>query len=199
MEHSRTMKPFFSVAVLALVSTASLLPAAEPDLTIVPGERVGAVTKTSTLQQLIKAYGADKVKATDLPGPEGSTIEGAIIFGGTDREMHVIWDPEKPKKAVFDVELIGKAWKLDSGLKVGSTLKEAVAANGGPFQVYGFEWDMGGCAVIETGKLAGKVNLRFKTTGKVAEEIVGDRLIPTTNAKLIAAKPVVETLSVSVR
>ncbi len=200
MGDSPPMKHLLSLVLcFSAACTTSLLPAAEPDFSVVPGKRVGAVNAKSTLAQLQEAYGTKKVKAAELPGPEGSTIEGAILFGGTDREMHVIWDPEKPGKAVFEVDLVGKAWKLDSGVKVGSPLKDVVKANGEPFQVYGFNWDMGGYAVIEKGALAGKVSLRFDPTGPTSDDISGDTLFSTSNGMLQAARLVVSKLTVSVR
>lgn len=99
--------------------------------------------------------GQKNVKATDLPGVEGETIKGAIVLGGTDREMHVIWDPENPEKEALEVELVGKAWDLE-GLKRGATLAEVEKANGAPFKMTGFGWDMGGYALFEKGKLAAR-------------------------------------------
>ena len=86
----------------ALLTTALSLRAAEPDFTIELGKRVGAIKKSTTLAQLKEAYGAKNVKSANLPGPEGTTLKGAILFKGGDREMHVIWNDEKPEKEVFD-------------------------------------------------------------------------------------------------
>jgi hypothetical protein len=170
--------------------------AAELDHSIELGKRVGAITRKTDLAQLRTAYGPDKVKSVDLPGVEGDTIKGVIVLGGTDREMHVVWNPEKPEKEVLEVDLVGKAWSVAGGLKLGATLQEVETANGGPFKVYGFAWDMGGFALFDKGKLEGKVMVRFASTGPVSDDIMGDKEIPTGNKKLRAAKPVVEKLSV---
>ena len=184
------------LVVAIVVADLHAAQGAEPDHSIELGKRVGAVTRKTDLAQLQTAYGPEKVKSADLPGVEGETIKGAIVLGGTDHEMHVIWHPEKPGKEAFHVDLVGKAWKLEGGVKLGATLEEVEKANGGPFKVYGFGWDMGGFAVFEKGKLDGKVMVRFVSTGPESEDILGDRQIPSNNAKLRAAKPVVEKLSV---
>ncbi|QIF01332.1 hypothetical protein [Roseimicrobium sp. ORNL1] len=183
------------MAAAVLVMATGAVWGEGPDYTIEPGKRVSAVTRTTTLSELQTAYGPKNVKATDLPGVEGETIKGAIVLGGTDREMHVIWDPENPEKEALEVELVGKAWDLE-GLKRGATLAEVEKANGAPFKMTGFGWDMGGYALFEKGKLAGKVMVRFTSTGPQSDDIQGDRQIPSTHAGLRAAKPVVEKVSI---
>lgn len=188
------------IATVAVLCTpAQNGQAAEPDFTIELGKRVGAVTGRSTLAQLKEAYGAKDVKATDLPGPEGTTIKGAIIFAGGDREMHVVWNPEKVGKEVFDVQLVGKAWVIADKLKLGATVSDVEKVNGGAFMLTGFEWDLGGYANFKMGKLEGKVTVRFETRGDVAESIMGDVLVSSTSKALLAARPVVSEIGVMFR
>lgn len=186
----------FLQLTLALVFSVSSLHAAEPDFTIEPGKRVGAVKRTSTLEDLKKAYGAKNVKQAELPGPEGSTISGAVIFEGGDREMHVIWNDEKIGKEAFNVDLVGKAWVIGGKLKLGATIADVEALNGGAFKVGGFDWDMGGYANFEGGKLENKVMVRFYPEGESHESLSGDKQIASTNKTLLKAKPVVTELSV---
>ena len=131
-------------SLFVLLTATCSLHAAEPDFTIELGKRVGAIKKSSTLAQIKEAYGAKNVKSANLPGPEGTTLKGAILFKGGDREMHVIWNDEKPEKEVFDVQLIGKAWVIGDKLKLGASIADVEAVNGGAFKVSGFDWDMGG-------------------------------------------------------
>ncbi len=42
---------------------------------------------------------------------------------------------------------------LDNGVKIGTTLSELVKLNGKPFTFTGFDWDYGGYAIFEKGKL----------------------------------------------
>ncbi|OAI56830.1 hypothetical protein AYO49_03505 [Verrucomicrobiaceae bacterium SCGC AG-212-N21] len=193
---------FFAFALILLV--AAIAPAAEADFTIELGKRVGAIKKNSSLEQLQKAYGAKNVKATELPGPEGSTIPGAVLFKGGDREMHVIWNDERIGQEVFDVKLIGKAWVIADKLKLGATIADVETANGGAFKIGGFAWDLGGYATFEGGKLENKVMVRFDPSPESIEKsldtsLVGEKQIPTGNKKLRAVKPTVSELFVILR
>jgi hypothetical protein len=165
------------------------------DNTIVLGKRVGLIKPGMTAAELEQAYGKAKVKHEDIPGAEGETIPGARLFADTDRELEVIWDPEnEKKKVVFDVHVIGTAWKFENGLKTGMTLEEVEKINGKPFKISGFAWDYGGYANFEGGKLAGKVSLRFNpSTEDIPEYLQGDKELSSTDKKLRSVKPVVET------
>jgi hypothetical protein len=192
------LRLFGSSLFLLLAATFSAQ-AAEPDFTIELGKRVGAIKKNSTLAQLKEAYGSKNVKSANLPGPEGTTLKGAILFKGGDREMHVIWNDERPDKEVSDVQLIGKAWVIGDKLKLGASIADVEAVNGGPFKVSGFDWDMGGYANFEGGKLAAKVMVRFYPAGQSDESLLGDKQISTSNKKLRAARATVTELFVVLR
>lgn len=165
------------------------------DNTIVLGKRVGLIKPGMTAAELEQAYGKANVKHEDIPGAEGETIPGARLFADTDQELEVIWDPEnEKKKVVFDVHVIGTAWKFENGLKTGMTLEEVEKINGKPFKISGFAWDYGGYANFEGGKLAGKVSLRFNpSTEDIPEYLQGDKELSSADKKLRAVKPVVET------
>jgi hypothetical protein len=182
-----------------LLFAALSVQAAEPDFTIELGKRVGAIKRNSTLEQIQKAYGAKNVKATELPGPEGTKIPGAVLFKGGEREMHVIWNEERIGQEVFDVKLIGKAWVISEKLKVGASIADVETVNGGAFKVGGFDWDLGGYASFEGGKLDGKVMVRFYPSGQSDDSLLGEKQIPTGNKKLRAAKPTVTELFVVLR
>lgn len=164
------------------------------DNTIVLGQRVGLIKPGMTSTDIERAYGKKNLKLMELPGPEGSTYEGAKLFAGTDRELELSWDPEnEAKKVVMDINVVGKAWKFENGLKTEMTLEEVEKLNGKPFTVSGFDWDYGGYANFEGGKLEGKVSIRFYPTAKdVSPTLSGDKQIPSTDKKLRAAKPKIQ-------
>ncbi len=166
------------------------------DNTILLGKRVGLIKPGMTDADIAKAYGKANLKNMDLPGPEGSTFPGAKLFEGTDRELEIVWDPEnEAKKLVFDVRIIGKAWKFENGLKPGMTIAEVEKINGRPFKIAGFSWDYGGYANFEGGKLEGKVSLRFNpSTDEIPDYLQGDKELLSTDKKLRAVKPVVEEM-----
>lgn len=180
-----------------MVSTPLSSAPAEVDLTIVPGQRVGPIKEGASLDDLRKAFGAANVEDGELPGPEGSTMPGAWIFKGTDKELQILWDPETGEKRVSSVTVIGKAWTFSNGLKLGMGLEDVEKINGGPFQIYGFDWDYAGWSVFEGGRLEGMVGIRFEpSVTSYDPSLSGDQLLESTNEKLRAAKPVVSELIV---
>lgn len=182
-----------------LLLLASFLHANEfdpADNTIVLGKRVGLIKPGMTDADIERAYGKKNLKNMELPGPEGSTFPGAKLFEGTERELEIVWDPEnEAKKIVFDVRIIGTAWKFENGLKAGMTIEEVEKINGRPFKIAGFSWDYGGYANFEGGKLEGKVSIRFNpSTEEIPDYLQGDKEIASTDKKLRAVKPKVEEM-----
>ncbi len=172
------------------------------DNTIVLGKRVGLIKPGMSVTDIERAYGKENLKLQKIPGAEGEEIDGAKLFAGTGRELEIVWDPDNDKKqVVFDIRVMGKDWKFENGLKSGMTVEEVEKINGKPFKVAGFEWDYGGYANFEGGKLAGKVSIRFSpSTENVPEYLSGDKQISSSDKKLRAAKPLVdEGISVFMR
>lgn len=185
--------------ITCLLFLATLLHADEfdpADNTIVLGKRVGLIKPNMTAADLERAYGKENIKMEQLPGPEGEMIDGARLFSDTERELEIIWDPEKldqNKKIVFDVRIIGTAWKFENGLKVGMGIEEVEKINGKPFKIAGFSWDYGGFANFKGGKLDAKVSIRFNpSSDDIPDYLQGDKQISSTDKKLRAAKPLVE-------
>ncbi|MHB1078048.1 MAG: hypothetical protein ACYC67_01515 [Prosthecobacter sp.] len=172
------------------------------DNTIVLGKRVGLIKPGMSATDIERAYGKDNLKLQKIPGAEGEEIDGAKLFADTDRELEIVWDPDnEKKKVVFDIRVMGKAWKFENGLKSGMTVEEVEKINGKPFKIAGFEWDYGGYANFEGGKLEGKVSIRFSpTTENIPEYLSGDKQLSSADKQLRAAKPLVdEGISVFMR
>lgn len=172
------------------------------DNTIVLGKRVGLIKPGMSATDIERAYGKDNLKLQKIPGAEGEEIDGAKLFADTDRELEIVWDPDNEKtKVVFDIRVMGKAWKFENGLKSGMSVEEVEKINGKPFKIAGFEWDYGGYANFEGGKLEGKVSIRFSpTTENIPEYLSGDKQLSSADKKLRAAKPLVdEGISVFMR
>ncbi|WP_395747978.1 hypothetical protein [Prosthecobacter sp.] len=164
------------------------------DNTIILGKRVGLIKPGMTAADIEHAYGKDSLKQQKISGAEGEEIEGAKLFAETDRELEIVWDPDnEKKKVVFDIRVIGKAWKFENGLKAGMTVEEVEKINGRPFKIAGFEWDYGGYANFDGGKLAGKVSIRFNpSVENIPPYLSGDKQLSSNDKQLRAAKPLVE-------
>ncbi len=185
---------FFSSVLTLTASEISL-----DDSTVVLGERVGPIEKGMTLFGLKTLFGADKVKPTKIPGPEGTELEGVRLFAGTAREVEILFDEESQEKEIIDVRIIGKGWKFTNGLKLGMSIAEVEKSNGKAYQVSGFDWDYGGYANFEGGKMEGKVSVRFSPTGETDPSLSGEKQIPSTDKKLRSAKVKVTEISVFLR
>lgn len=167
------------------------------DRLIIPGVRVGPIERGMTLAGLKMRVGAAKVKPYAVPVGEGETMDGAKVFAGTDSELHVIFNPAGKEKEITDIVIVGKAWKFDTGLRVGMTVEEVERINGAPFIMSGFGWDYGGFANFEGGRLAAKVSLRFNPPpGEIPDELIGEKDIPSTDKVLRKARPVVEDITI---
>jgi hypothetical protein len=96
-------------------------------------------------------------------------------------------------------------WSGPKGLHLGSALADVEAANEKPFKLGGFDWDYGGYVTdLNRGKLAkikGKCTLGIRlgipeNGGPVVESIEGERALISTDPAVMAAKPVVQELSI---
>jgi len=174
-------------------------PSGEIDLGIFIGERVGAITASTTREKLAGIYGAENLSDTDYPIGEGETVPGVIIFPGTSREATVIWAPDKKNEKVDRVVVTGEAWLLPEGVRLGDELAEVEEANGGPFMIYGFGWDYGGVGYFKGGKLDRKVQLWFRPSvedGPDYQAVLGDSLFNSADPAMRAVDPRVAEVAV---
>ena len=113
----------------------------------------GAFAADSSEARLVETYGKDNVVTGDVPGPEGSTVLATTVFPNDPAKSMEFgwWNEEKLEgTAYFTVPAADTA---PGGLRVGMSVKDVEALNGGPFELYGFFWDYGGSAGFDGGKL----------------------------------------------
>jgi hypothetical protein len=126
---------------------------------IVPGVRVGPITRSSTEADLRKAFGADAVKSKDIDIGEGVTQPGTVIYEGiAGKTLAVLWKENRLSAVVICYhEHSGKClWRTSDGLGFGTTLRDLERRNGKPFELLGFHWDYSGSVTSwQDGKLAG--------------------------------------------
>lgn len=142
--------------------SAATAPAAEPPLLAVPvspqprtpeptatAELVlpGDFAPDTTLEQLQQRFGADNVKVQQIPGSEGESFRGAVLFPSDPyRRATLYFQDEKNLRglSMVSVRETGSRWKLTSGVGIGTSLAEVRKINGKPFTFSGFDWDYGG-------------------------------------------------------
>jgi len=176
-------------------------PAVAPKWLCVAGKQVGLIKNTSTEADIIQAYGKANVIRKTIGLGEGETMEGTVVFPGTDNEIIIEWAQDKAfqKPAKIRIEKANAAWKTDQGIGVGTTLAQLQAINGKDFKFAGFEWDYAGIANNwQGGKIDPKITVFLEANKPEAlyPDLLGDALFDASNPKAKAADLRVRTLVV---
>lgn len=175
------------------------------DFTIEPGERVGLITLDSASKPAVLAAYGDLAKPDSVHLSEGFYGPGVMLFPGNERNrVDIYWEKEiDPERPAF-MRIVGADgqtdWETEEGITIGTTLEKVEAINGGPFELYGFDWDYGGYVNDwKGGTLTNSLSLRFAPgpDAEVPLEVVGDKTISSDNELLRATQPVVSELTVS--
>lgn len=122
-----------------------------PPTTTAPAESSlllpGRLRRDTTIADLQAIYGSANVRIGDVPGPEGSTEQGAILFPDDPARRAYVYfhDDMQPKRLasvrVFDPE---SQWQLERGVRIGMPFDALRRLNGKPFRFGGLDWDYGG-------------------------------------------------------
>lgn len=142
----------------------------------------GDFAPDTTLEQLQRRFGADNAKAQQIPGSEGDTFRGVVLFpNDPSRRATLYFQDEKSLHglSMVSVDEASSQWKLASGAGIGTSLAELRKINGKPFTFSGFDWDYGGTITDwQGGKLQSandnavseRVQLRMPEGGSSAKE-----------------------------
>ncbi|MEH1919000.1 hypothetical protein [Nostoc sp.] len=146
------------------------------DTLIVPGERVGAITRKTTKQDLVKLFGASHLVDKTISGPEGiGSFAATQLKLSQGRSLLVVWSDNTRTKPL-DVRNLGSAWKTREGIGIGTPLSE-LRKKLGNFKIYGLEWDYGGTILLDSSKLSryqGKLILRVNAASNAYEKFPND-------------------------
>jgi len=196
------------LALLLAVAAACDSSRAAEDLTIVPGVRVGPITRRTTLADLRRIYGSASVRTADVDVGEGETAPGAIIFPDDSLRRAQVAFRDSAGSAPRFIVVRGDTglWHTDRGVMLGSRLTRLGSLNGGPFVLLGFGWDYEGTVVSwNGGHLAADsgvgrfiVRLRPTRTGPGADslmrDVLGDREYASDRPAMIGLEPAVYEL-----
>ncbi len=119
------------------------------DRVIVPGQRVGAITRTTGMADLRRIYGPTNVVVTEVEIGEGETAPGAVVFPDDSlRRVEVGWHDSTARVPRFVVVRGARsAWHTDAGVTLGTGLTRLTQLNGRGFVLLGFGWDYAGTVV----------------------------------------------------
>lgn len=132
-----------SASLAGVAHDADVDPALLKDPFALPGP-ISADTEPTGLRRI---YGAANVKEGDVPGAEGETVHGVILFpDDPERRAYVYFQDEAKLTGLSMVRVMdkGSRWHGMQGVHVGMPLADLARRNGGPFQFSGFDWDYGG-------------------------------------------------------
>lgn len=118
-------------------------PATDPGKLELPGP----FSRDTSLADLQSRFGTANVKVAELPGAEGETYRGVLLYpDDPSRRAHVTFHDGKDLRGLarVAVEEAGSRWTLDNGVRVGTSFADLHRINGKPFRFYGFDWDYGG-------------------------------------------------------
>ncbi|MEA5627509.1 hypothetical protein [Nostoc sp. UHCC 0251] len=160
------------------------------DTLIVPGERVGPITRTTTRQDLVKLFGASHLVDKTISGPEGmGSFAATQVNLNQGRSLLVVWSDSSRTKPV-DVRNLGSAWKTREGIGIGTPLNE-LRKRLGDFKLYGLAWDYSGTILLDSSELSryqGKLILRVNAAPNAAQKypndykaVSGDRTFSSSN------------------
>jgi hypothetical protein len=151
--HLKMLRAFLAIGCVLLSLAALHAQEVPPDWLIVPGDRVGPITATTSERALERLFGAENIESADVHLGEGFTAPGTAVFPDDAlRRIEVVWRDEA-RSAVKEIWLTGKSsvWRTHEGLSLGSTLKEIERLNGYPFRLAGFAFDYGG-TIVDCGR-----------------------------------------------
>ncbi|OUL22058.1 hypothetical protein [Nostoc sp. 106C] len=153
------------------------------DNLIIPGERVGPVTRKTTKQDLVKLFGASCLVDKTISGAEGiGSFAATQVNLGKERSFLVVWSDQTRTKPL-SIDILGSGWKTPEGLSIGTPLSE-LRKKLGNFQLFGLGWDYSGVILLKTSQLSrylGKLSLQvdaapsaYKNHPKDYQAVSGD-------------------------
>ncbi|MET0582777.1 MAG: hypothetical protein ABWZ08_12505 [Pseudoxanthomonas sp.] len=107
----------------------------------------GDLAADTTLERLRQRFGADNVKVQDIPGSEGESFRGVVLFpDDPTRRATLYFQDQKTLRGLSMVSIDEETseWRLASGVRIGTSLAELRKTNGKAFTFSGFDWDYGG-------------------------------------------------------
>ncbi|WP_316194895.1 hypothetical protein [Bradyrhizobium sp. SZCCHNRI3052] len=165
------------------------------------------VAATDSANSLKQRYG-DEAVVQDLPGAEGKTYKGLVLFPrAMDRRIEVGFIDDKVA-TVSGLTLRDTAktsrWSV-AGITIGASLAAVQKANGKPFVVSGFGWDYGGFVTDFKNGTLGRilpggcsVTVRFGRDKDAPRALSGDGVkVSSDNPALVKFAPVVTEIGIN--
>ena len=137
-------RAFLTLAIVSTLCVGRIALAA--DWLIVPGVRVGSITRDTSESDLKKTYGESEVVAADIDIGEGQTQAGTILFPQQNAKVLTLFWTDETRTHVAQVWINteGTNWRTKKGITIGTPLRAIEQLNGRPVHLAGFGWDYSG-------------------------------------------------------
>lgn len=162
----------------------------------------GAFDANASEASLVAAYGTANVSSEQFED-DGGPYTGTRVLTG-DEEVMVRWknDAERSQPANISISGHASAWTGPHALSLGMTIEDLERLNGRPFEILGFDWDLGGQlwdtrgGALSRDLASGCLLFVFfePRAEQIAESISGDRAIMSNDPALRAARPIVRQI-----
>ena len=131
-----------TIIALSVVLAGSLA-ARKNDWLIVPGQRVGPITASTSRADLDTLFGKDNVRDGSPDGSEAPDAATVVFGNDTSAALAVTWDKERPSTIhiCFGTQTGPCKWRTASGIRIGLPLSELQKLNGKSFQLAGYGFD----------------------------------------------------------
>jgi len=117
------------------------------DWTIVPGERVGAITSTTVRADLARYFPKDAVEDDQIELDEGMLEPATLVYPkDPSQTLAIAWKGGHPREVFicFGRRRGPCKWETPSGIKIGTRLNDLERMNGRAFTISGFGFNYGG-------------------------------------------------------
>lgn len=155
----------------------------ESDRTFAPYEHVGLITPDMAVASIENRYGTDALRSRPVPGPDGDSLPGYVLFLGTADELLIVLGADKQPERVSFTNPRTRWHHEGTNLTIGTELGELREMNGAPFDFTGFGWDSAGTVVDWHGGALEDILVRLTYApervagGGLPDTLLGDRLL----------------------
>jgi hypothetical protein len=161
---------------------------------VLPGQRVGAISKKTSEEELIRIYGLTEIGRSTVKAPGKGDQPCTVIFPGNKDELRITWEDDARTRieAVYILRN-GSTWFTPQGLRHGVELAELTKINQAPLNFYGLNWTYAGTVNDwKSGRLA-PLKKKFyvmlsprNAPQALSKEFQGDELFSSNNPKVEA-------------
>ena len=208
------MLPMPVRVALAVALLANLARAQKMDWLIVPGQRVGPITASTTRAELDAMFGKENVQERNLgisQGPEAATV----VFGDdASVALAITWDRERPSTIhiCFGTQTGPCRWRTAGGIRIGLPIRELEKLNEKSFQLTGFggepqgtviSWRKGqleedpamcGHLVVRLTPAAELTGTLSKSEATVLKQLQGEKPYSSSYIPMLELNPIVSSL-----